>query len=333
MSSARDVYLSFFMFTTNLRPADPDYAEVVVRHMTELRRIGYTGFDLPIAPVDTRDHRAEVESYTGFKRALDRAGLEGIGVTTNVASTRTFDPTSEYGDQREIALAYLKSRVDITAVLGGSIMAGPIVFPYNVFPATDAGEPVWSDALQDWLRPRYRHAQPILDELGEYAAGKGVKLAIEPVDHWETPAPNMVGDVLRFLAGVPSRQVGVCVDIAHVVLGSSGPDAFRQELREIAAADRLNYVQVSAPDRGAIRDSWIPWDVFLGAVLPKYDGPLLIEIFNAIPAFLESLHLTRRKFWIPGEDEPVPGQPDAYTVAAESIEALRTELSKLGGEG
>jgi hypothetical protein len=39
------------------------------------------------------------------------------------------------------------------------------------------------------------------------------------------------------------------------------------------------------------------------------------------------LHLTRRKFWIPGEDEPAAGVPDAYTVAGEAIEALEKQLS------
>jgi sugar phosphate isomerase/epimerase len=323
-----DVYLSFFMFTVNLQPGDPGYAKVIIQHMRELRDLGYSGFDMPIFPNDPRYHRSEVESYQELRRAIDLAGLDDVGFTTNVAATRTFDPTSVYRDQRELGLAYLKSRVDITAALGGTIMAGPIVFPYNVFPVTDFGEPIWSDALQAWLEPRYRHAQPVLNELGEYAERKGVRLAIEPVDHWETPAPNMVGDVLAFLEGVPSRQVGACVDSAHVVLGSSGPEAFKQEIRQLADAGRLNYVQVSPPDRGAVRDSWIPWSVFLGAVLPRYSGPLLIEIFNAIPAFLQSLHLTRRKFWIPGEDEPVAGVPDAYTVAAEAIETLHDELRR-----
>jgi sugar phosphate isomerase/epimerase len=328
MSHARDVYFSFFMFTTDLRPADPEYTKVVIRHLKELRGLGFTGFDLPIAPGDARDHRPEVEQYAGLRRALDQAGLDDVGFTTNVAATRTFDPASEYSDQRDTALSYLRSRVDITAALGGTIMAGPIVFPYNVFPVTDANQPIWSDALQTWVQPGYRNAQPVLQELGEYASRQGVKLAIEAVDHWETPAPNMVGDVLAFLEGVPSRQVGVCVDSAHVVLGSSGPETFRQQIREAADADRLHYVQVSAPDRGAVRDSWIPWDTFLGAILPRYSGPLLIEIFNAIPAFLESLHLTRRKFWIPGEDDPVRGWPDAYTVAGEAIESLEKELSR-----
>jgi sugar phosphate isomerase/epimerase len=325
----RDVYLSFFMFTTNLHPDDPGYTKVIVQHMRELRGLGYAGFDMPIFPNDTRDHRSEVESYQELKRALDQAGLDDVGFTTNVATTRTFDPTSEYEDQREVALAYLKSRVDITAALGGTIMAGPIVFPYNVFPTTDFGAAIWSDELQAWLEPRYRYAQPVLDKLGEHAERKGVRLAIEPVDHWETPAPNMVGDVMHFLEGVRSGQVGVCVDSAHVVLGSSGPGAFKQEIRQLAESGRLNYVQVSPPDRGAVLDSWIPWGVFLGTIAPRYSGPLLIEIFNAIPAFLQSLRLTRRKFWIPGEDEPVAGQPDAYTVAAEAIQALENELRRI----
>ncbi len=327
---ARDVYLSFFMFTTNLYPDDPEYTKVIVRHIKELGKLGYTGFDMPIFPNETGDHRGEVRSYVTLRQALDKAGLDDVGFTTNVATTRTFDPTSVYADQREAGLAYLKSRVDITAALRGTIMAGPILFPYNVFPVTDLNAPIWSDALQDWLEPRYRHARPVMDQLGEYAATRNVRLGIEPVDHWETPAPNMVGDVLSFLEGVPSRQAGVCIDSSHVILGSSGPAAFKREVAQAAEQDRLNYVQVSPPDRGEVRDSWIPWRVFLEPILPRYQGPLLIETFNAIPAFLGSLRLTRRKFWIPGEDKPVTGVPSAYEVARDAIETLRKELSALG---
>jgi D-psicose/D-tagatose/L-ribulose 3-epimerase len=285
MNPARDVYLSFFMFTTNLQPGNPDYTKLIIQHMSELRKLGYSGFDLPIFPNAVTDPLADVESYLELKRTLDRAGLDDLSFTTNVAATRSFDPTSPYREQRQAAMAYLKSRVDITAALGGTIMAGPMVFPYNIFPATDEGAPIWSDALQAWAKPRYRRAQPVLDELGEYAAGRNVRLAIEPVDHWETPAPNMLGDLLTFLAGVPSLQVGAVVHSAHVVLGSSGPEAFKHEVIALAESDRINYVQVSAPDRGAVRDSWIPWDTFLGTLLPVYSGPLLIEVFNAIPAF------------------------------------------------
>ncbi|MFF9582057.1 sugar phosphate isomerase/epimerase family protein [Streptomyces achromogenes] len=326
--SARDIYLSFFMFTVNLHPDDPQYTEVVVRHMKELRDIGYTGFDMPVFPSTGGDPQADVPRYEQLRKALDAAGLEGVGLTTNVATTPAYDPTSPDPEEREAALAYLKSRVDITAVLRGTIMAGPVLFPYNVFPTLN-GVPLWSDALQDWLRPRYRVAQPILERLGAYAAEKGVRVAVEPVDHWETPAPNMVRDVLDFLAGVRSPHIGVCVDSSHVVLGSSGPEAYRRDIQDAAGQRRLHYVQVSPPDRGEVADSWIPWRTFLEPILPVYDGPLLIEVFNAIPAFLTSLRLTRRKFSIPGEDESVPGVPSAYEVAEGGIKKLRSELAAL----
>jgi sugar phosphate isomerase/epimerase len=324
--TGRDVYLSFFMFTVDLQPGNPVALQSTIQHIRELTSHGYKGFDLPIFPTPTLDHAREVAAYRELKRQLDDAGLGDVGFTTNVAATRTFDPTSLYAEQRQAALDYLKSRVDITAVLGGSIMAGPIIFPYNVFPTTDLAEPIWSDALQDWLAARYKLAQPIFEQLGEYADSRGVRLAIEPVDHWETSAPNMVGDVIAFLEGVDNTQVGVCVDSAHVVLGSSGPAAFAEQVRGLAKTGRIHYAQLSAPDRGAVKDSWIPWQTFLGEILPSYSGPLLIEVFNAIPPFLTSLRLTRRKFWIPGVDPPVQGVPDAYTIAIEAFDALADQL-------
>jgi sugar phosphate isomerase/epimerase len=330
-STQREIYFSFFMFTADLRPDDREYTKEIARHVKVLKDLGYAGFDLPIAPTNTLDHRSEVESYLRLREALDREGLADVKFTTNVAATRTFDPSSMYKEQREIALAYLKSRVDITQALRGEIMAGPIVFPYGVFPATDAGQAIWSDALQQWLTPRYERALHILEKLGEHAARKSVKVAIEPVDHWETPAPNLVRDVLCFLKGVKSPQVGVCIDSAHVTLGSSGRAAFADEARRVLADRRLHYVHISAPDRGAVHDSWIPWGPFLRPILNGYDGPFLVEVFNAIPVFLNSLRLTRRKFLIPGEDAPSPGRPDAYDVAREAIAEVHRRFKKVLG--
>lgn len=329
----KDVYLSFFMFTTDLRPDDPACTKLIIQHIRELTALGYTGFDLPIPPpADSAFEPArDIERYTNLKRALDRAGLDSVGFTTNVYAPRISDPSSPFKEQRESGLAYLKSRVDITAALGAEIMAGPLVHPYGVFPTSNFNEPIWSDALQDWMIQRYRDAQPVFDEVGEYAEERGVKIAIEPVDHWETAAPNLVTDVLSFLEGVSSRQIGVCIDSAHVVLGSDGVAVFEEAARRAGEQERLHYVQVSAPDRGAVHDSWIPWKTFLSAVMPRYQGPILVEIFNAIPAFLNGLRLTRRKFWIPGEDVPNPEYPDAYVVAARAIEAVRKELTEAAG--
>lgn len=322
-----DIYLSFFMFTADLQPDNPDYAKTIVKHIRRLTEFGYTGFDMPIVP--TTEPEKDVAKYARLRETIDKAGLDSVKFTTNVFAPRTFDPSSPYAEQRALGLRYLKSRVDTTAALGGNIMAGPIVIPYNIFPQTDLWESLWSDALQDWAAPRYENARAVFEELGDYAATKNVKLAIEPVDHWETPAPNMVGEVVAFLETVKSPQIGVCIDSAHVVLGSQGPQSFAEDATRAAAMKRVHYVQVSAPDRGAVRDSWIPWRPFLETVMPGYDGPLLVEVFNAVPPFVSALRLSRRKFWIPDEDHPVRGWPDAYTVAGEAFIELRQQLEAI----
>jgi sugar phosphate isomerase/epimerase len=207
-------------------------------------------------------------------------------------------------------------------------MAGPIVLPYGVFPMTDANQPIWSDDLHQWLIARYRNAKPIIEELGEYAGEQGVKVAVEPVDHWETPAPNMVREVMQFVESVSAPSVGVCIDSAHVVLGSHGPSAFAKDACHALEERRLHYVHISAPDRGAVHDSWIPWGLFLRPILDRYTGPLLVEVFNAIPVFLNSLRLTRRKFWVPGEDTPEADRPSAFDIARRAIEAVHHEVGQ-----
>ena len=335
----RELYCSFFLLTVDLRPEVAASRRAVVGHLEKLTAMGYTGFDLPVSPRTApigghggpAEHAREIEAYRELRAAIEDAGLGHVGITTNVAATTAFDPSSADPDHRSSALDYLKSRVDITAVLGGRVMAGPIVFPYNVFPAAGSGEPLWSRALQDWLAAGYERARPAIAELAEYAEPRGVKVAIEPVDRWEQPSPNSVRDVLDFLEGVPSRNVGVCPDSAHVAMGDDGPAAFAADVGRATNQERLHYVHVSAPGRGAVRDSWIQWDRFLEPVLARYDGPLLIETFNAIPVFYAPLHLVRRKFWVPGEDEPDPGTPDAYTVARESLAEVREQLERLEG--
>jgi sugar phosphate isomerase/epimerase len=324
-AAPRDLYFSFFMFTANLLPADRAYTEVVAGHMHELVKLGYAGFDLPIAPTDATDRAAEVAGYASFKQALDDAGLAGVRFTTNVAATGAFDPTSDNPDTQAAALTYLKSRVDITAALGGQIMAGPMVLPYNVFPVDAEGRPLWSDALQDWVPGRYERARPVLEELGGYAQAHGVQIALEPVDHWEHPAPCSLREANAFLDGIESPQIGVCIDSAHTMLSSDGPDVFAAEAGRATGRGRVKYVHLSPPDRGALRASWISWQLFLEP-LAGYTGPLLVEVFNAIEPFLAPLHLTRRRFWRPGEDPPDERALDAYTVAGQAIDAVRANL-------
>jgi sugar phosphate isomerase/epimerase len=324
-----EIFFSFFMFTADLKPDDTKYTSVLIQHLHALTEMGYVGFDLHIAAQPRNaDRKLEFKNYKRLKKAFDQAGFKDTKFTTNVGTTQTFDPTSPYKEQRKQALTYLKSRVNITSELGGeSIMSGPFLYPYGVFPISESGEPIWSDALQDWMKPRYHEARSIFEDLVKHASKKGVSLSIEPVKSWETPPPNMVSEVLDFLNSFKNLKCGLTIDTAQVLMESHGPAIFKKNVADALLQNRLNYVHISAPDRGAVHDSWIPWDLMLGEIEPKYQGPYLIEVFNAIPPFDSSMRMARRRFWRPGEDPPTGGD-SAYDVAKASLKELQNRLKK-----
>ncbi|MGD1715536.1 sugar phosphate isomerase/epimerase family protein [Dapis sp. BLCC M172] len=312
----------------NMNTPNVDYKKLVVNHIRQLQAFGYNGFEFPIAPTFGENFSQDIQNYQQLKQYLNDQGLSDVKISTSVLGTRTFDPSSFYPQQRQKALEYLKSRVDITATLGGEIMMGPILIPYGVFPTTDFNEPIWSDRLQEHLALRYQNAQPIFNELGKYAEEKNVKLAIEPITHWETPGPNKLSQLIEFLQGVESKQVGVVIDSSHETLDGDGPEIFSEQVKHLADEKRLHHIQISSPDRGPIHTSWLPWQDFLTPVLEVYNGPIAIEIFNATPPFVDLLRLSRRKFCIPGQDNPNE-YPSAYDIAKKAIEATKKEITKV----
>ena len=328
----RDIFFSFFMFTADLRPHDKAYTQILINHLKALTQLGYTGFDMHIAsPSGTLDFVKELDNYKQLKEAFNSAGFSDIRFNTNVGTTRSFDPTSPYQEQREEALRYLKSRVDITSILGGkqAIMSGPFLYPYGVFPITDDGQSLWSDALQDWMKPRYEDAISIFKELSAYAIQKEVVLAIEPIKNWESPPPNMVSEVLDFCDMLGDiSPCGVALDTAQCVMESQGPQVFNSNVERAIQKGRLCYVHISAPDRGKIHDSWIPWQLMLSEIDPVYSGPYLIEVFNAVPPFESSMRMTRRRYWRPGED-PESSYPSAYEIAASAMAELKKHLNQI----
>ena len=332
MPSMPNIYFSFFMFSADMQMDNPEFVAQSIAHMQALHAMGYTGFELPIARSDPNLSSAqEVALYTAFRQQMDSAGLSSVAIATNVGTTPEYDPTSFDPQVRQAALDYLKSRVDITEALRGEIMMGPLVLPYGGFLNGITGNHTWSDELQNTLDQHYTNAQPILNSLGEYALTANVKIAIEPITHWETVGPNKLSQLIGFLGGVASTQVGVVIDSAHETLDGDGPVVFAQQVKQLSDSGRLHYAQVSPPDRGDLTTSWLPWEPIFSEILDVYNGPIAVEIFNTIPAFTDSMRLTRRKYWIPGVDMENE-YPSAYQIAESSLATTLAHFDSILGD-
>ena len=95
-----------------------------------------------------------------------------------------------------------------------------------------------------------------LAPVAEYAAARGVRLGVEPLNRYETSVVNTVEQGLEMLDGLPAEAVGLALDTYHLNIEEQDPAA---AVRPAGAAGRLAHVQVCANDRGAPGADHMDW--------------------------------------------------------------------------
>ncbi|GAA3879227.1 sugar phosphate isomerase/epimerase family protein [Streptomyces sedi] len=162
---------------------------------------------------------------------------------------------------------YLLHCVDAAQATGAPVVAGPV---YSAVGRTWRMTPAEREAA-------YAEWREYLAPVVEQAIAAGVRLAVEPLNRYETSLLNTVEQTLTALEGLPAEGVGLALDTYHQNIEEpSLPGAVRR------AAGRIVHVQVCANDRGTPGADHLDWPGFLRA-LPEagYHGPLCVESFTA----------------------------------------------------
>lgn len=112
--------------------------------------------------------------------------------------------------------------------------------------------------------------------VADYAESKGIKLAVEPLNRFETDFINTVEQGLDFLEKVDRDNVGLLLDTFHMNLEEKNiPDTIKR------AGSKLFNFHSCENDRGTPGTGHIPWnDVFQALNEISYDGPVVIESFT-----------------------------------------------------
>lgn len=195
--------------------------------------------------------------------------LAALGLSTSVVLVM--------GDGRELVATdeatvrstqdYLRHVVDVAATVGSPTIAGPA---YASVGRTWRMSP---DERRTAYRQLREHLAPVVDHAGQ----QGVRVAIEPLNRYETSLLNTVEQCLEALDGLPTDACGLALDVYHLNI----------EERDVAAAIRaagshIAHVQVCANDRGAPGSGHLDWPAIVAALDEvRYDGPLVIESFTA----------------------------------------------------
>lgn len=182
-----------------------------------------------------------------------------------------------FGDDRELACApdavvartreYVRSAIDVAAIQGSPLVIGPMYTAVGRTWRMSAEER--HDAVRQ-LRAEYRM-------LGSYAAERGVRLAVEPLNRYETSLLTTTEQVLDVIDPLPAEAVGLNLDTYHMnIEEASLDDAFR------LAGDRLLHLQVCGNDRGAPLRDHLDWSGIRNSLIAiGYEGMLGFESFTA----------------------------------------------------
>lgn len=161
---------------------------------------------------------------------------------------------------------YLRACLRAARILGATRVAGPFYAPTGVTWRMDADE---RTAIVRELRESLR---PLVDE----AVRAGVRLAVEPLNRYETSLINTVEQGLDALEPLLGDGLGLALDTYHLNIEEKHPDAAIR-----AAGSAIAHVQVCGSDRGAVGDDHTDWRGILQALdEAAYEGVLGLESFT-----------------------------------------------------
>jgi len=201
---------------------------------------------------------------TGIIRSLlSDHGLEAV-VCGAFGPTR--DLTSDDENLQRIGLSYIVECLDIASALGARFVAGPM---YSAVGKARMAPP--EQRAREWDR-----AVNNLRKVCSQAADRGLDIALEPLNRFESDLINNVDDVLRLIGDIDHPAAKVCLDMFHMNIEEPDPE---EAIRK--AGSRLCHVQVSENYRGTPGSGNASWEKYRrGLAAISYAGTVSIESFT-----------------------------------------------------
>lgn len=229
-------------------------AEPLETTVRRLAKYGYDSIEIGGEPdkYDTKDVR----------RMLAEHGVRCYGSISLMFAGLDLIQADEQG--RENTIAYLKKCITMVSELDGELMS---IVPSEVGKVNAQAEP----------ETEWRWAVEGLREVNDHAKKVGVRIAVEPLNRFETNFLNRHDQALA-LAEEVGDNCGVCLDAFHMNIEEAD---FRQALHD--TGDRLFDFHVADNNRMACGQGALNWRDIVGTLKEiGYDGALTTEFVAPI---------------------------------------------------
>lgn len=241
---------STWLWTSPLTTAT---AENLLPRVAEL---GFSAVELPLEDPALLDPRRIAGVAQDHGLAVSVCGVFGPGRDLTNADARIRQATQDY----------IKSCLDFAAEVGAPMLCGPLyaeVGKRRQIPDTDR-------------RAEWQLAVEGVRQACEAASARGLRIAIEPLNRFETDLVHTTADAIRLARDVDHPAAGVMLDSFHMTIEE---DDLEQAV--LIAAPLLLHVQVSENQRGIPGTGLTDWAALArGLQTAGYRGMIVIESFT-----------------------------------------------------
>jgi D-psicose/D-tagatose/L-ribulose 3-epimerase len=221
-----------------------------------IREMGYDAVEIPVE--DPALINAEK-----VREALAENGLQPI-VCGAFGPSR--DLTHEDPSYHQTSFAYIEACLDICVALGAGFLAGPM---YSAVGKARLVSPEQKKA--EWDR-----AVTNLRKVCDMAQSRGLYIALEPLNRFESDLVNTAEDVMRLIADINHPAARVLLDGFHMNIEEP---SIERAIR--LAGDKLIHLQVSENYRGTPGTGQTRWEDYRrGLEAINYKGAVSIESFT-----------------------------------------------------
>ncbi len=229
------------------------------QHLHFLDKAKSLGFDLVEIPIEGEndiDYRKAAEAYAKAGLKCSICGVMGAGR----------DPSHEDAAIQKGGVSYLKHLIDAAVIMKASTVVGPHYAAVGR---------QWQATADQRKRDLERCARN-LKEVARYAEDKGVTLALEPLNRFETSFINLTEQAIELMRMIDSPRVKLMMDTFHANIEEKSLGKAIE-----LAGNNLVHVHANENDRGTPGTGHVAWSE-IGAALKKvkFNGALVIESFS-----------------------------------------------------
>ena len=212
-----------------------------------------------------------VFDFAGFPAEAVRQELAAQEMTGLICTALTGSQSLGTEDPavRAATLAFLRGAIRGAAEAGISMVAGPFCSAVGLLPGRRRTAAEWQRAVEG------------LQELAPVCREHGVRLAVEPLNRFETYFLNTAADAKALIDAVGQPEIGVLYDTFHANIEEKNQ---AEAIRLLGS--RIFHVHTCENDRGTPGTGPIDWIGVVGALREiDYRGWCVIETFG--PAIKE----------------------------------------------